>query len=150
MMVGMKKRVASLVSLGFFLGLFLVPALTFAATSVQSLLTDIVLFVNRTIIPVLFSLAFLFFLWNVFRYFILGGDQEESRKKARLFAVWGIIAFVVMVSVWGIVNLLASSLGISRGLPLCPDFFPNHLCRSTGTDVGLPPSGAFSPDVFTQ
>ena len=97
-------------------------------TSLQDILTNSIVFLNGTIIPLLFALAFLFFLVNVLRYFIIGGGNEEGRKKAKMLATWGIIAFVVMVSIWGIVNVLVSSFVIPGIKPICPDFFPSSAC----------------------
>src|SRR3989338_10308274 len=81
-------------------------------------------FFNSTVVPLLFALAFLFFIINATRYFIIGGDKEAERAKARTFATWGIIAFVLMVSIWGIVNLLVNGFGIDNSGPICPDFLP--------------------------
>ena len=90
--------------------------------NIQDFIKNSIVFLNKTIIPLLFALAFLFFIVNVARYFIIGGGNEEARKKAKTLALWGIIAFVVMVSVWGIVNLLVSGFGIGRNITPCPDF----------------------------
>lgn len=66
----------------------------------------IVPIVDRGIIPLLYALAFLFFLIGVARFFF--SEDEESRTKGRQFALWGIIAFAVLFSVWGLVRLLLS------------------------------------------
>lgn len=95
---------------------------------IQTLIVDTLLFLNKTVVPLLFALAFLFFVVNVVRYFIIGGDQEDARGKAKMLALWGIVAFVVMVSIWGIVNLLTSGFGIGRSEPVCPDFLPGSVC----------------------
>ena len=119
---GMKKVLISA-------GLLLIPHSVLAAASIQVMLADSISFINGTIIPLLFSLAFLFFLINIIRYFIMGGGNEDSREKARSFALWGLVAFVVMVSLWGIVNILTNSLGIDdHSSPVCPDFLPPGYC----------------------
>src|SRR3990167_7873286 len=93
------------------LGTALIPGVALAATgNLQEFLSDLAGFLNSAVVPLLFALAFLFFLINAMRYFIIGGDKEAERAKARKFATWGIIAFVLMVSVWGIVNILVSSV----------------------------------------
>ena len=66
----------------------------------------IVPLVDGAIVPLMYALAFLFFLFGVARYFF--ADGEENREKGKKFAFWGIIAFVVLFSVWGIVKLLLS------------------------------------------
>src|SRR3990167_588574 len=110
--------------LGIF-GIFLVPKIARAGGGLQDFISGFAGFLNSTLVPLLFALAFLFFLINATRYFIIGGDKEDARKKAKSLALWGIIAFVLMVSIWGIVNLLVSGLGIGKNITPCPDF----ICR---------------------
>ena len=81
------------------------------AASLKDLTDDIVTFVNASIIPLFYTLAFLLFVIGMVRFFFLGG--EEGREKGRQFMLWGIIGFVVMFSVWGIVRLLLATLGVS-------------------------------------
>lgn len=94
----------------------LLPVVAFAADDfgeITKYVGKISAFIGGTLIPLLFGLALLIFLWGMFKYFILGGGEEESRKEGRQLMLWSIIGFVVMVSVWGIVNLIASGLGFS-------------------------------------
>lgn len=65
------------------------------------------------IVPYIIALAILFFLWGVFKYFFLKGD--EGRASGRSFMLWGIIALVVMVSVWGLLAILLNVFGLSAG-----------------------------------
>ena len=90
-------------------------------------------FINEILIPFLFGVALLVFLVNVFRFFILGADNQEGRDKAQRLALYGILAFVFMVSIWGIVNLIVSGLGFNNGSPLTPDY----LERSGASNAGL-------------
>jgi succinate dehydrogenase/fumarate reductase cytochrome b subunit len=92
--------------------------------NIQSYLVEIGKFGDNIIVPFLLALAGLMFMWNAFRYFILGGANEESQAKARTLALWGIIAFVLILSLWGIVNLLVEGFGFdgSSGEPLVPDY----------------------------
>jgi hypothetical protein len=81
---------------------------------ISNFLGNIISFLNGTIVPLVFAIAFLVFIWGIFTFFIRGGDDEEKRKKGQMFMLWGIIGFVVMVSVWGIVNLLAEGLNLTE------------------------------------
>ena len=65
-------------------------------------------FINSRLIPLVFALALLFFLYGVFKYFIAGSDNETSRAEGKKYIMYALIGFVVMVSIWGIVALLAS------------------------------------------
>ncbi len=71
--------------------------------------------INGILVPVLMALAFIVFLWGVYKYFILGAADEKSRTDGRQFTLWGIIGFVIILSLWGIVNLLMGTLGFSVG-----------------------------------
>ena len=77
-------------------------------------LADIIVFINNIIIPFLLTLALLFFVYGVFKYFILGGADDEKRGEGKQVILWAVIAFVVIVSVWGIVNLVTSGLGLEE------------------------------------
>lgn len=78
------------------------------AQSLRELTGSIVNLINTAVVPLIYALAFLVFIFGVVRFFFLGG--EEGREKGRTFMLWGIIGFVVMFSVWGIVNLLMTVL----------------------------------------
>lgn len=97
------KRILFLLAAGF------VPVVTHAA-SFKEFTDDVVSFVNTSVIPLLYALAFLVFMVGMVRFFFLGGD--EGREKGKTFMLWGIIGFVVMFSVWGIVNLLLATFSI--------------------------------------
>ncbi len=85
----------------------LVPVSAHAA-SLKELTQDIVELVNTSVVPLFYALAFLLFIYGMVRFFFFGG--EENRAKGKTFMLWGIIGFVVMFSVWGIVRLLMTAL----------------------------------------
>lgn len=68
-------------------------------------------FINNTIIPLVFAISLVVFIWGMFRYFIHKG--AEDREQGKQLAIWAVVAFVLMVSIWGIVNLIANGLGFS-------------------------------------
>ena len=70
---------------------------------------------NTVVVPVIFALAFLAFVWGVVNYFFLGGTDEKKRGEGRQFVFWGLLGMLVLFSVWGLVNLLLSTLGIKPG-----------------------------------
>ncbi len=113
---------------GFNVGMLFFPALALAAnsdfTEVSALLLNFVLFINGTLVPFVFAIAFLVFIWGVAKYFILSGASEEGKEQGRQLMIWGIIGFFVMVAVWGIVNLLVDSSGLGgeslKNIPTLP------------------------------
>lgn len=58
-------------------------------------------------LPVLVGLAVLVFFWGLVQYiFSLGGEGDEKRQKSgRTLMIWGIIAFFVMLSLFGIIRI---------------------------------------------
>lgn len=74
------------------------------------LVNSLVKLVDVAVMPLLYALAFLLFLIGMVRFFFMGG--EEARQKGRAFMLWGIIGFVVLFSVWGIVRLFLEVLTV--------------------------------------
>ena len=60
----------------------------------------------------LIAAAVILFLYGVIKY-VYSGDNEEKRKEAKNYIVYGIIGLFVMVSVWGLVNLLVGTFSFS-------------------------------------
>lgn len=75
----------------------LIPIAAYAG-SIKSL-------INGIIVPVLFAVAFLYFIYGVYKYFILGADSDTEVATGRKFVLWGVIGFVVILSLWGLVNV---------------------------------------------
>ena len=100
----------------------LVPALAFAqqVTNVSGLGALIINTINNVLVPVLFAFAFIVFLWGAFDTFILGANSEEVKERGKNLMLYGLIGFVVMVSIWGLVNLLTNSIGLPTSNPSLP------------------------------
>ncbi len=75
---------------------------------------------NTVVVPLVFALAFIVFIWGIFQAFILNGANDEKRKEGAKFAMWAVIGFVVMISIWGIVNIAKTIL--PTGENIRPDF----------------------------
>ncbi len=70
---------------------------------------------NYVAIPLIFALAFAVFIWGIVKYFFLNGDDEKARASGKQFALWGVVGIALLFSIWGLVNLLLSTLGITAG-----------------------------------
>lgn len=70
----------------------------------------IVPFFDKFVIPLLYAVMFLLFMFGMVRYFFTGG--EENREKGKQFVVWGMIGMAAVFSIWGVVNLLLSVLAV--------------------------------------
>lgn len=102
---------------------FLLPAFAFAQSatqpiqSAQALSSWIVDFINNILVPLIFALSFVVFIFGIFRYFIAGAANEEKRKSGRDIMIYGIIGFAVMITVWGLVHLLTGTITLNNNLP---------------------------------
>lgn len=52
------------------------------------------------------AIAVAVFFWGLVKFMTNAGDTA-AHEKGKEFIVWGIISFVVLVSIWGIVQLIA-------------------------------------------
>lgn len=62
------------------------------------------------LIPVLMSLAVVYFLWGLVK-FIKNAADEKQHEDGKNIMVWGMIALFVMTAIWGIIGYLQYSLG---------------------------------------
>jgi hypothetical protein len=113
------------------LTLFLLPLATYAQEggSLQGLIAGILGFINGTVIPLVLGLAFLVFLINAVRFFIIGGSSTEGQENARNLALYGIGAFVLILSLWGMVNFLAEGFGFNNEEAPTADYLPDAFER---------------------
>ncbi len=111
--------------------------------------------INTILVPLIFALAFIVFIWGVFNYFVYGAANQEKRDEGKKFVMWGIIGFFVMLSIWGIINVLGDTFGISGdSQPEYPTFtVQNQNTTDSGSDNvlnGLPASGSASGNTQTN
>lgn len=70
------------------------------------------------LIPVLISAAVVWFIISVLQYIFR--DSDEAKSKAKNNMIWGIIGIFVMVSVWGLVNVLVNTTNLDNSAPNYP------------------------------
>ncbi|HEU5114709.1 MAG TPA: pilin [Candidatus Paceibacterota bacterium] len=88
-----------------------------ADAAIQSI-WDIFRFIQsllNTILPLIIAAAVVYFVWGMFQLFLAG--DEEKKDKAKTTIIYGVIAIFVMVSVWGLVNILVNTFGLSNQSP---------------------------------
>lgn len=79
--------------------------------------------IDRVLVPLIFALAFLAFIWGVFQAFILNAEDTEKRKEGKKFVLYGLIGFFLMISVWGITRIAVSTFGFQNDTrPALPRF----------------------------
>ncbi|MFZ2303592.1 MAG: hypothetical protein WAV98_02245 [Minisyncoccia bacterium] len=96
-------------------GVLFMPFYAFAVTqdvtNVNALITFLGGLLSSATVLIL-AAAVVYFLWNTFKFVMAAGD-EEKRKEGQQGIIYGIIGIAVMVSVYGLVNFLTSSTGLS-------------------------------------
>jgi hypothetical protein len=80
----------------------------------QNYLSVVTCVINSSIIPFIFALAVVMFVWGSVKFFIINADEEAKRAQGKQFMVWGVVALAVMLSVWGLVGILDSTFGIKN------------------------------------
>jgi hypothetical protein len=75
-------------------------------------LQSIITFINNVLIPFLLAIGFAFFVWGMFRYFIVGGTNEDARESGKSLIVYSVLGFVLILVFWGIVNIVADATGL--------------------------------------
>lgn len=68
------------------------------------------------IVPILMTIAIVAFFWGLITYIrAAGGGNDAEKKQGKAIMIWGIVALFVMVSVWGLVSAVGTTLGIDSG-----------------------------------
>ncbi len=88
-------------------------------------LTVILNFINDILIPFLLAIAFVLFIWGLFKYFIQGGDDPAAQSTGKTYIIYALAFFVVVLAFWGIVNILVSGVGLQdETLQYVPEVIP--------------------------
>ncbi|MCX6787461.1 MAG: hypothetical protein NTY93_03005 [Candidatus Kaiserbacteria bacterium] len=119
---------------------FLIPAFASAAwsfsfsigsgstcgTYIECLGGYVIYIINGVLVPVLFAVAFIVFLWGVAQAYIFSKGDEAAVGKGHKLMLWGLIGFAVMVSVWGLVNVVVNTFGLwGYSAPPLPNSYTN-------------------------
>jgi drug/metabolite transporter (DMT)-like permease len=98
----MKKKI---ISLGVVLGA-ITPVFAFAAEDLFDFIGIVHALLNY-VIPVLITLAVVYFIWGVIQYLISG--DEEKKKTASGMITRGLIGLLIIVSFWGIIKVVSNT-----------------------------------------
>ncbi|MDO8566902.1 MAG: hypothetical protein Q7R58_01980 [bacterium] len=96
------------------------------ASNICYVASTILYIINNVLVPVLFAVAFIVFLYGiVVKYIFSHGDQTKVSEGHKLI-LWGLVAFVVMISLWGLVNVVANTFGLyGVSAPPTPVSYPS-------------------------
>lgn len=81
------------------------------ADSVDDLLFKLSAKIINPAIEFVFIIAFVVFIWGVSEY-IRGADNEKKRADGRQHMLWGIVGFLIMFGVFGLMQILTNTFGI--------------------------------------
>ncbi len=124
--------------LGSSLALPLLASAQVNLSRIEPYSTGLINLINNILVPVLMAIAFIVFIWGIYKYFIYGAAEEKSQTEGRQLVLWGLIGFVIILSLWGIVNLFMGTLGLSAGtVPPYPRIGNGTGVNSGGGSVNL-------------
>jgi hypothetical protein len=92
--------------------LLALPLAAFAQSlqPLANLISSIAVLVGA-LVPILITAALVVFFWGLIRYLWPSGGKSNVAGAKQLM-IWGLVTLFVMVSVWGIVRLAQSALGV--------------------------------------
>lgn len=89
----------------FLLATLLLPLSAYAAPKTFQELIGLLIDLANLTIPILIGIAVLLYFWNVSRS-LFGVSEAANREEMQTTIIWGLGILFVMVSVWGILNML--------------------------------------------
>ena len=87
-----------------------------AEANIVSLMASINRVIINPLIVFLFALAIIYFIYGLAKY-LLSPDNEEIRKTSKQHMLWGVVGMFIMVAVFGIMNILLTTLG-TKGIKI--------------------------------
>ncbi len=91
------------------------------SSSICGVASTFLYLINSVLVPLLFAVAFIVFLYGVFKKYIFSQGDGTAVEEGHQLILWGLIGFVVMVSLWGLVNVIANTFGLAGyGAPRLP------------------------------
>ena len=93
----------------------LIPLTAFAQNN--KTLKDVIAIVAgyfNVALGLLMGLAVIMFVWYIINYFI---KADANRAEAGQYLMWSLIGFFVILSLWGLVNILINTFDLGTGNP---------------------------------
>ena len=88
------------------------PFAAFAAAQISNILGTFNSLI-ATATPIVVAFALLGFFWGLAIYIFNAGD-EKKKSQGRNIMIWGVLALFVMLSVFGIIGVLQTTLGVQN------------------------------------
>jgi len=108
------KRTTGAVTLVY----FLLPLLAYGATPTNfKEAMGMLIGLLQLLFAVLFALISVGLLYGVV-LFLANTDNEGKREQIKPYLLWGVIGIAVVISLWGILEMLGGTFGVSAGIIL--------------------------------
>jgi hypothetical protein len=83
-------------------------------TSINSI-WDIFTFIKNILdaaLPLIIAVAVVYFVYAIFMYVVAVNDEKKAAAKDKI--IYGIVGLFIMISVWGLVNILVNTFGLNN------------------------------------
>lgn len=85
-------------------------------SNIACIASTILYLINSVLVPVLFAVAFMVFLYGIAKAYVLSNGEPSEVERGHQLIFWGLIGFVAMISLWGLVNVVANTFGLFGGV----------------------------------
>jgi len=82
------------------------------ASTVCTIGSTFIYIINAILVPLLFAAAFITFLYGVAKSYIFSRGDATKVADGHRIILWGVVAFAIMISIWGLVNIVANTFGL--------------------------------------
>ena len=82
------------------------------AGDICGIAANILFIINSVLVPVLFALAFIMFIYGVALKYVFSHGNSEKVEEGHRLILWGVVGFVVMISLWGLVHVVSNTFGL--------------------------------------
>lgn len=72
---------------------------------------NLVIYYLNQILLLFMAFAIVMFVWYIIKYFI---KADADKKEAGNYAMYSVIGFFIILSVWGIVNIIGNTFGLGN------------------------------------
>lgn len=98
---------------------------TACTSSICGVADTIIYLINDVAVPLLFAISFIVFLYGIAQAYIFSKGDTGKVEEGHKLLLWGLIGFVVMISLWGLVNIVSNTFGLSGATaPVLPVSYP--------------------------
>jgi hypothetical protein len=139
----------------FFITLLIIPSIAKGQaltqiSNVNNLVTRIA-GIGNIITYLLVALAVIYIVWHIVQYFIKG---DGDRKEVGMNILWGIVGLFIIVSLWGLVNILVNTFYTDPNIPKnrfpSADFINNRNNTVTNTSSSSKDPSGFTNGIDTN